>query len=334
MTIRKGGALVTALLCAMLALAPAMAEAAAGSRSNQGSRGSRTSTPNNAAPIERSTAAPPARQAPVAPAPQRQAPAPGYQPSPGFMGGMGGSIMTGIMAGVAGSFIGNMIFGSHGAQAAQQNADASPTGSFIGGLLPYLLIGGLGLLAFMMFRRRSQAARMAPEALARGPVDLSGLRGGPGGGAGGGIGGGYAGAAAPTADLAVGADDQEAFGKLLVDIQTAWGRNDTQALRPLLTDEMASYFAGQLADLKGRGLANRIEEVTLLEGKGGEAWSEDGSDYATAYLRWSAKDYTVSTETNQVVEGSRERPVEIAEVWTFRRDRGGPWKLSAIQQLS
>ena len=201
-------------------------------------------------------------------------------------------------------------------------------GLFLGGMLPFLLIGGIGLLAFMFFRRRSQGA-MSPQALARGPVDLSGLRGG----AGGGLGGGFGAAQAPSSDISIGAADQETFGQLLTDIQSAWGRGDVEALKPLLTQEMATYFAGQLAELKGRGVINKVENVTLLNGEGVEAWSEPGADYATARLRWSALDYTVNATTGQVVEGDKSKPVEIEEVWTFARQSGDAWRLSAIQQV-
>lgn len=326
MRLKKSGVWTSLLLCGLLVLAPTLAEAAAGSGRSQGSRGSRTYQPSQAQPLERSTTAP-QRQAPAAqPQTAPANTAPGYQPRPSF--GMGSPIMTGIMAGLAGSFIGNMLFGgSHAAAQTAQNPDASPAGTFLGGMLPFLLIGGIGLLAFMFFRRRSQGA-MAPEALARGPVDLSGLKGGPGGG----LGGGY-GAAAASSDITIGAADQETFGRLLVEIQSAWGRGDTEALKPLLTDEMATYFAGQLAELKGRGLINKIEDVTLLMGEGVEAWSETGTDYATARLRWSARDYTANLATGQVVEGDKSRPVEIEEVWTFARHAGGTWRLSAIQQV-
>ena len=36
--------------------------------------------------------------------------------------------------------------------------------------------------------------------------------------------------------------------------------------------------------------------------------------------------------TGRIVDGDPERLVEATELWTFRRDGGGPWKLSAIQQ--
>ncbi|MBM3533935.1 MAG: hypothetical protein FJX60_12970 [Alphaproteobacteria bacterium] len=319
----KKGRVVTALLVGLLVLAPVVAEAAAGSSKSQGSRGSRTHDSGAGRTIERSTTAPqsPAmtrQAAPQTPArPATPAPAPA---SSGF--GMGSPIITGIVAGLAGSFIGNMLFGSHNAAQAAQNPEASPTGSFIGSLLPWLVIGGIGFLAFTFFRRRSEA-RLSPEALARGPVDLSGLQGGPGGGYG---------ARPAQPDVDVTAADQETFGRLLVDIQSAWGRHDTEALKPLLTQEMSSYFSGQLAELKGRGLTNKVEDVTLLKGEGTEAWSEDGTDYATAMLRWSARDYTVDASGN-VVEGDKHRPVETEEVWTFVRQPGDHWRLSAIQQV-
>ena len=328
MRFKKSGFWTSLLVCGILVLAPTLAEAAAGSGRSQGSRGSRTYQPGQSQPLERSTTAP-QRQAPAAQQQQapQAAPAGMAQQRPGF--GMGSPIMTGIMAGLAGSFIGNMLFGgSQAAAQTAQNPEASPTGTFLGGMLPFLLIGGIGLLAFMFFRRRSQGA-MSPQALARGPVDLSGLRGG----AGGGLGGGYDAAAAPTSDISIGAADQETFGQLLTDIQSAWGRGDVEALKPLLTQEMATYFAGQLAELKGRGLVNKIEDVTLLNGEGVEAWSETGTDYATARLRWSARDYTVNTATGQVVEGDKSQPIEVEEVWTFARQSGDAWRLSAIQQV-
>ena len=159
MRLKKSGVWTSLLLCGLLVLAPTLAEAAAGSGRSQGSRGSRTYSPSQSQPLERSTTAP-QRQAPAAQqaAPQA-APVGGMaaQQRPGF--GMGSPIMTGIMAGLAGSFIGNMLFGgSHAAAQTAQNPEASPTGTFLGGMLPFLLIGGIGLLAFLFFRRRSQAA--------------------------------------------------------------------------------------------------------------------------------------------------------------------------------
>ena len=36
--------------------------------------------------------------------------------------------------------------------------------------------------------------------------------------------------------------------------------------------------------------------------------------------------------TNKVVEGDEDHPTETTELWTFMRENGSGWKLSAIQQ--
>ena len=51
--------------------------------------------------------------------------------------------------------------------------------------------------------------------------------------------------------------------------------------------------------------------------------------FAILLGRW----WTLDRTTGQLVEGS-EQPTEITEVWTFMRERGGNWELSAIQQTN
>jgi len=77
--------------------------------------------------------------------------------------------------------------------------------------------------------------------------------------------------------------------------------------------------------------------VRLLKGDITESWEEGDLQYATAYMRWSAKDYVVRLgrapdAPDAIVSGDPRAPVESEEVWTFVRRRGGNWLLSAIQQ--
>ena len=51
-------------------------------------------------------------------------------------------------------------------------------------------------------------------------------------------------------------------------------------------------------------------------------------------MRFSLIDAMVDRNTGRVMSGDLSRPEEVREIWTFRRDRGGPWILSAIQQAS
>jgi predicted lipid-binding transport protein (Tim44 family) len=80
-----------------------------------------------------------------------------------------------------------------------------------------------------------------------------------------------------------------------------------------------------------------VEDVTLLQAEIRESWTEGTTQYATALLHWSAKDYTVSLakqpgEPGFVIEGNEKAPTETSEVWTFMRYQNGKWLLSAIQQ--
>ena len=142
-----------------------------------------------------------------------------------------------------------------------------------------------------------------------------------------------------TIDSEIVSADKAAFQQSLIDIQTAWGKQDVAGLRRLVTPEMLEYFSTGLAEQASQDVANRVEDVVLLQAEVREAWLENTVQYATVSLHWSARDYTVSLtktpgEAGYVVEGSEEQPVETTEVWTFMRYQHGKWLLSAIQQVA
>ena len=142
---------------------------------------------------------------------------------------------------------------------------------------------------------------------------------------------------AATGDPQVTSADKAAFQQLLVDVQTAWGKQDLVGLRRVVTPEMLTYFSAALAEQTSQDLENRVEDVVLVEADVQESWTEDSIQYVTARLCWTARDYTVSLtkkrgEPGYVVEGSEATPVQTTEVWTFMRHRNGKWLLSAIQQ--
>jgi predicted lipid-binding transport protein (Tim44 family) len=125
--------------------------------------------------------------------------------------------------------------------------------------------------------------------------------------------------------------DFDTFERLLGEIQTAYGREDTAALRSRLTPEMLSYYAEELSENASRGVVNQISDVKLLQGDLSEAWREGDNEYATVAMRYSLTDRYVDRATGRTAEGN-DQPQEATEVWTFTRARGGNWLLSAIQQ--
>jgi predicted lipid-binding transport protein (Tim44 family) len=140
----KGGWMVVLALVAAVLLAPALAEAKAGGGASMGSRGSRTFTPNGAAPIERSLTPPPSSnlgsQTPAGPAIQPAAP---HRP-----------FATGLMAGLLGVGMAGLLFGHHGFG--------------LGGILTLVLLFFLGRQLLRMFAGGARPAVGAAQP--RGPV--------------------------------------------------------------------------------------------------------------------------------------------------------------------
>jgi predicted lipid-binding transport protein (Tim44 family) len=348
---RRNGALVG--LVGVLALVAAdVAEARAGRGGSFGSRGGRTydappvtrTAPDAAQPMQRSQTPQPAPnvQRPGT-VPQTQAARPGF--------GFGTGLFAGLLgAGLLGMLFGNGFLGGLAGLA-----------SILGLLLQIALIGGLVWLAVRFFRRRQEPALAGARAAsarsvlpgdsarpggATGPSGLGGLSRGLGGrperlgGRLGGLGGSLAGAAAAprtrgrSDEIGIGEADYAAFERALQEVSSAYSRQDVAALWSLATPEMAGYLQEELNENARQGVVNTSSDVRLLQGDLAEAWREGEMDYATVAMRFSMKEVTVDKATGRIVSGDPEQPMEATELWTFRRERGGPWTLSAIQQTA
>lgn len=299
------------------------------SSGSMGSRGSRTYQDNGAKPIEQSTTARPSAPPPtsaVGGASSASRPAPAAQPS--WI--QRNPLLAGIAGGLAGTWLGHMIFGATDTSARTTDGaegEQAAAGAGSNGLLLLLMVMGGGALWWYMRSRRTPApnfAGLARTSAARGSLlaDSSGAR---------------LGAAAVEEEIT--AADKAAFQQALTAIQTAWSGQDLAALRRLVTPEMLEYFSAGLAEQASEGVANRVEDVVLGRAEVRESWSEGATQYATVSLSWSAKDYTISLakqpgEQGALVEGNAELPVETTEVWTFMRFGSGKWLLSAIQQAA
>jgi predicted lipid-binding transport protein (Tim44 family) len=294
---------------AVLILGTATADARPGGGSSFGSRGGRTfsmpaptpTAPTPAAPIGRSYSQP-------SPTASGQRP---YYPSPPVaspLGGFGRGLLMGL---IGGGLIGLL--------------SGSGIGSIFSLILQIGLIVLLVRLAMSFFARRAAMAGGGPG-YARSSLGSMGMGSGGSDGSPG---------AAPRSDtpLAIGAGDYADFERLLGEIQAAYGREDRAALHRIATPEMASYFEEELAGNASQGVVNKVSGAKLLKGDLSEAWHEADADYATVAMRYALLDMVVERSTGRIVAGDPVKPDIVTEVWTFRRPRGGPWQLSAIQQV-
>ena len=302
-----------------------------GTSGSFGSRGARTYDQNGAKPIEQTTTTRPTATSPP-PAASSQAPTaqPASAPQPSFL--QRHPLMAGVAAGVAGSWIGHMLFGATDSSAKTNEAgeQVGATGQTAGGsdftsILLLMLLAGGALYYFLKVRRTpapvlsglSRSSAVSGSLLAESsPATLR----------------------TATVDNEVTNADKAAFQQLLIEIQTAWSKQDLAGLRRSVTPEMLTYFSTALAEQTSQDIENHVEEVVLGRAEVRESWTEDATQYATVDLHWSARDYTVSLtkkrgEPGYLVDGSEETPSESSEVWTFMRYQNGKWLLSAIQQV-
>jgi predicted lipid-binding transport protein (Tim44 family) len=298
---------VVLALALPLMLAVSSADARVGGGLSMGSRGSRTFS----APPSTSTA--PGVAQPF----NRTFTQPG---NPGLGGTTGGGFFNrpgrGLLGGFAAGFLGagllGMLFGGG------MFGGLGGLSSILGLILQIGLIVIVVRMAMSWWQRRHASAYAGAAAGYGGP---SSMRSASGFGLGSG-----------NAPLEIVPADYEAFERLLYEIQTAWSNEDIARLRTLATPEMVSYIADDLAEHKARNQTNLVSGVKLLQGDLAEAWREGDTDFASVAMRYALVDKTVDNATGRLVKGS-DAPTEATEVWTFLRERGAGWELSAIQQV-
>lgn len=236
---------------------------------------------------------------------------------PGLFGGIGGAIIGGLL--FSGLF--GMLFGGG-------------FGGF-GGMLALLVqVAIIGLIVSFFLRRRQQRPAMAGG----GPLPFEAAKPAPNFGGGG---GGNASARAPRSgasqragrrdEIGISDADLGGFESQLVDLQDAYSREDYAALRAITTPEVMGYLAEELAENATKGVRNEVFDVKLLAGDVAEAWREGNADYASVAMRYEFRDVTRDRASGEIVSGS-DSVTETAEIWTFVRQNGGRWLVSAIQE--
>jgi len=233
---------------------------------------------------------------------------------PNLFGGFGGALLGGFL--FSGLF--GMLFGFG-------------FGGF-GGMLALLLqVVIVGLIVSFFLRRRQQRPAMAGGPLNYEAPNTARNYGGSGG------------ASAPRGPRSaasqragrrdeVGISDQDlsTFESHLKAMQDAYSREDYAGLRRITTPEVMGYLAEELGENATKGLRNEVFDVNLLAGDVAEAWREDGTDYASVAMRYESRDVTRNRATGEIVSGD-DRVTETTEVWTFQRQNGSHWLISAIQ---
>ena len=248
--------------------------------------------------------------------PSRQSTQPYSQPYSTPSGGM----LRGLGAGLAGGFLGSLLFRGMG-----YGSTGMGGGGGIG-LLDILVIGGVGLMVYRMFKRRQEGGS-------------GGLFSGMGGGL---FGSGSSSANNQEAGLAGIKAGDPSFDEvrfkdnvmdMFFSIQAAWMNRDLSTIKSLLSDDMREFFQEDIDALLKSGKINKLENIAVRTVDITEAWQETGQDFITTLIYANILDYTIDEKSGDIIKGSKTEPTKFEEYWTFMRNSGSKkWMLAGINQ--
>lgn len=255
------------------------------------------------------------------------------RPIGGYNTGFGGGSFTrGLLGGLAGGFIGSMLFRGLG------HAGYGGLGGSGFGFLELMLLGGAIYLIYRSVTRRRYASAGGYRGEMSHYEKLHSVEPGPFAAA-----RGFATQDRAPEETLRSTDpsfDPERFKDERMDdfmkLQAAWNHRDLSSVGNLLAPELRRQLEWDIEELKRKRQINKVENIAVRRTELIEAWQEQGQEYVTLRFQANLTDYTVDESTGTIVAGDRVTPVKFEEDWTFVRRPGtfGPganWSLSAIE---
>ena len=118
------------------------------------------------------------------------------------------------------------------------------------------------------------------------------------------------------------------------DAHTAGMSRDFGSLRDRTTPEMHGILQARSERLQSAGTVKHTDEIEITATVT-DAWQERGRDYVRALIDGSMIEFTLDQVSGRLVDGSRNVPRDVAELWTFTRQAGlNFWRLSAIDAVA
>jgi predicted lipid-binding transport protein (Tim44 family) len=251
-------------------------------------------------------------------------------------GGGGNSFLKGVGGGLVGGMIGNMLFGGSGyGGGSGGGSGGGGVGGSGFGFFELLILGGLGYFLYKRFIKPNMGSRNISPPLNPFSTDNSQSTGFQ---------------EPPSAPLfptpsANGFDlvkqsepdfNPEKFKEIAQDVffkvQAAWMRRDTSSVQGLIGQQLKTEYEAQFADLKQKGLINRLENIAVRSIEIVDAGMEGQEVYIKVLFTANLLDYTVEESSGKVVKGDSTEPVKFEEFWTFARPSDSTlWKLEGIQ---
>ncbi len=242
--------------------------------------------------------------------------------------GFGRGLAGGLLGGALGGMLLGSMFGMGGSGM---------------GILPILLLGGVGFFMYRKFKSRPTGGASPGYQ----PPPRQDAFGGGNNGT-----GGFSAPPPPPVESTGGsledgialiriADpdfDTDHFVEVASDVffkvQAGWMRRDISSYKHLLGEQLVSEYADQFAEMEAKGELNKLENISIRKVEVVAAGSENGEDFVTVLFTANLLDYTVDDKSGDLLSGSMTEPVKFAEEWSWARPIGTEdWKLEGLKEV-
>ncbi len=114
-------------------------------------------------------------------------------------------------------------------------------------------------------------------------------------------------------------------------VQAGWMRRDITSFKHLLGEQLAQEYADHFTDMRERGVINKLESIAVRKTDIQQAGCTGNEDFVTVLFTANLLDYTVDEASGEIVEGSDTEPIKFEEEWTWTRPVGTQdWRLEGI----
>lgn len=104
-------------------------------------------------------------------------------------------------------------------------------------------------------------------------------------------------------------------------IYSLWSRNELAGMEMYITERLVSSFGMWIDTYKRNNLINRLDQWALRSYNICRIETDNNFDSVTVHFKASCLDWTVNTDTGEIVDGSSRALRYFAEYWTFVRRR-------------
>ncbi len=128
---------------------------------------------------------------------------------------------------------------------------------------------------------------------------------------------------------------KEVASDVFFQVQAGWMRRDLSSYRHLLGEQLIAEYERHFDEMRAQGQTNKLESIAIRKVEVMDAGNDGEVDFVTILFKANLLDYTVDDKTGDLVEGSMTDPVKFAEKWTWARPVNTEnWKLEGLEVVS